>query len=125
VDSDPALRRSQRHAQILAEFATGMAGRSLLAVAAVTAAVVGAQHLPAPWAEPLVRALPALTAAAPRGHWATGLLVVIGLLAASVRLIAAERSGAPRGRAEKEPEGEVSWTARFWTLGPPARRVLY
>ena len=108
VHGDATVRRSERDVQVLMEFAAGMLGRGLLAAAAVTAAVLGARHLPAPIAEPFARALPALNSAAPHAHWAAGVLLVTALLAASVRLITVERSLTPHGREEREPGDQVN-----------------
>lgn len=102
------VRRSKRQAQSLVEFAAGMLGLGLLAAAAVTAAVIGARHLPAPVAEPLARALPSLTAAAPDLHWTLGVVVVLALVTASLRLMTVERSLTGRDRETAEPEAEVA-----------------
>jgi ubiquinone biosynthesis protein len=103
VHGDASVRRSERDVQVLMEFAAGMLGRGLLAAAALTAAVLGAQYLPAPIADHFVRALPALTSAASQTHWAAGLLLLMVLLAGSVRLITIERSLTPQGREQREP----------------------
>lgn len=105
---DPAFRSSKRHAQILVEFAAGMLGRSLLAVAILIAALVAGRQLPPPLAGPIARALPGLVGAAPRLHWAAGLLLVTALVLAALRLLGVERSLSPRGREEPEPENEVA-----------------
>jgi ubiquinone biosynthesis protein len=108
VHGNAAFRSSKRDLEILVEFAAGMLGRGLLALAVLTAAVVGARQLPPPFAEPLARSLPALTGAAPRLHWATGALAVAALMLAAVRLIGMERSLTPHVREEAEPGDEVA-----------------
>lgn len=81
------------------EFSAGLLGLGLLATATVIGAVLGARHLPPPFAEPFARALPVLAKSAPELPLALGVALVLGLLAAALRLMAIERSfsAQPRG----------------------------
>jgi ubiquinone biosynthesis protein len=93
-----SFQRSKRHGEIVLEFSAGVLGLGMLAAAFVIGAVLGARHLPPTLAEPFAVALPRLTAAAPQIPLLVGLLLVVGLVAVALRLIAVERSFTTQSR---------------------------
>ncbi|HEU0106922.1 MAG TPA: hypothetical protein VFT38_12170, partial [Vicinamibacteria bacterium] len=97
-----SFRRSTRHAEQVMEVVAGMLRWTVLALAAVGAMIVAARELPPSLAAPVMRAVPALAAAAPALHWSLWLAAVAALVIASLRLLAVERSFAEHPRESPE-----------------------